>query len=179
MSTQFINLFDRIITDEGEVVGKYGLFLRHILAQKPFEGLTAVDDPDIRIYNQRTKKTPIPLWKDDGKVNGPPAETYDWTFPPEFQDLDVAALSRQLLHDRGYDEDVYVDRLNQELAEMEKRAMFPFIRCLIYITDRMRRKKAVWGVGRGSSCASLVLFILDINKVDPVKHDIPMEEFFK
>ena len=75
--------------------------------------------------------------------------------------------------------DEYVSRLSWELDQMEKRNMFPFVRCLLYVTDRFRDEGVVWGVGRGSSCASLVMFLLDINKVDPVKYGIPVEEFFK
>ena len=65
------------------------------------------------------------------------------------------------------------------ILEMEKRDMFPFVRCMLYVRDKFRQNNVVWGVGRGSSCACLIFYLLDINRVDPVKYDIPMEEFFK
>ena len=79
----------------------------------------------------------------------------------------------------GLTDEAYIERLSFELEEMKKRDMIPFIRCLVYVIDRFREKDVVWGIGRGSSCASLIMFVLGINRVDPVKYDIPKEEFFK
>jgi DNA polymerase III alpha subunit len=57
--------------------------------------------------------------------------------------------------------------------------MHQFVRCLLYVTHRFKEDGVLWGVGRGSSCASLIMYLLGINKVDPVKYNIPAEEFFK
>jgi DNA polymerase III alpha subunit len=34
-------------------------------------------------------------------------------------------------------------------------------------------------VGRGSSVASYVLFLIGVHKIDPIKYELPIEEFFK
>jgi DNA polymerase III alpha subunit len=48
-----------------------------------------------------------------------------------------------------------------------------------YIVDTLRANNVVWGVGRGSSVASYVLHIIGVHKIDPIKYNIPIEEFFK
>jgi len=73
---------------------------------------------------------------------------------------------------------VYLDRLMAEFAEIRSRNMEMIIRTLIYVEDTFRNNDIVWGVGRGSSCASLALFIIGVHKVDPIKYGIPMSEFF-
>jgi DNA polymerase III alpha subunit len=50
---------------------------------------------------------------------------------------------------------------------------------LIYIIDTMRKNNIVWGVGRGSSVASYILYLLGVHKVDSVKYNLHIEEFLK
>jgi len=39
--------------------------------------------------------------------------------------------------------------------------------------------KVVWGTGRGSSCASYILYLIGIHQVDSVKYDLDLGEFFR
>jgi len=66
-----------------------------------------------------------------------------------------------------------------ELTEFETRNLFPVLRILIYIIDTMRKHKLVWGVGRGSSVASYVLYLLGVHKVDSLKYNLDIKEFLK
>jgi len=43
----------------------------------------------------------------------------------------------------------------------------------------MRDNNIVWGVGRGSSVASFVLFLMGVHKINSLYYDIPIEEFLK
>jgi DNA polymerase III alpha subunit len=43
----------------------------------------------------------------------------------------------------------------------------------------MREHGVVWGVGRGSSVASYVLFLIGIHKIDSLYYDLPIDEFLK
>ena len=94
-------------------------------------------------------------------------------------DRALEALSRKINEGKLGDGYAYSTRTLDELGEMRSRGMFPFVRCLLYVTDQFHKEGVVWGVGRGSSCASLVMFLLRINRIDPVKYGIPAEEFFK
>ena len=53
------------------------------------------------------------------------------------------------------------------------------LRILIYIIETMRKHKLVWGVGRGSSVASYVLYLLGVHKVNSLKHNLDIKEFLK
>jgi DNA polymerase III alpha subunit len=69
-------------------------------------------------------------------------------------------------------------RLADELAEVKKRGMVEFFKTVIYILAVFREKGVVWGVGRGSSCASFILFILGLHSVDVIRYGVPADEFF-
>ena len=53
------------------------------------------------------------------------------------------------------------------------------LRYLIYLVDVMRENNVVWGVGRGSSVASYILYLIGIHKVDSVKHNLDYTEFLR
>jgi len=61
----------------------------------------------------------------------------------------------------------------------KERNLFPVLQLLIYIIDTMRKHKLVWGVGRGSSVSSYLLYILGIHKVDSYKYRLDITEFLK
>ncbi len=43
----------------------------------------------------------------------------------------------------------------------------------------MRDNEVIWGVGRGSSVASYVLYLIGIHKVDSMYYDLPINEFLR
>lgn len=186
MSTKLLDLEDRIITDEGEVVFKRDFLIKRVLTRKPYTDVLADDDEDFKIHNQRVGDSlpHIYIWNDNGEASGPSENTYEWTIPEEYQKLDIPLMVGEE-YMKKVDAGIikhstrYVDRIIHETTEMETRGMFPFVRCLLYARDKFRENGIVWGVGRGSSCACLILYLLDINRVDPIKYDIPPEEFFK
>jgi DNA polymerase III alpha subunit len=100
---------------------------------------------------------------------------FDYNIPEEYRNLDVL---KYLLEKMQPPKKEYADRLINEWKEIQKREMEPLIKTLIYIVDKFKESKTVWGVGRGSSCASLALFLIGLHKVDPIKFGIPMTEFF-
>ena len=179
MPTKIIDLEDRIITDQGQVVFKYDFFFKKAMSGEVFTNYQALPDPDIEAYNFRKNEDLIEIWVDDNEPIGPPDESFDWILPKKYLNLDLVDYSVQRLKERGLTSELYQERLAFELEEMGRRGMFPFIRCVLFVVDKFRENNVVWGVGRGSSCASLVLFVLGINRVDPVKYDIPVEEFIK
>jgi DNA polymerase III alpha subunit len=71
------------------------------------------------------------------------------------------------------------DRVSQELELYIKHGMYDVLHVMKYIVDTLRANNIVWGVGRGSSVASYVLFLIGVHKIDSIKYSIPIEEFFK
>lgn len=179
MSTKILDLEDKVVVDDGSVAFKYDFLLQKARNTTVFSDLLVLPHHDLRVYNMRNPEHALTIWEDDGESTGPPTDTFDWVIPKEYQDVDIVELSVSKLEALGLVSDEYTQRLEYELFEMDKRGMFQFIRCVYYVVEELRKNNIVWGVGRGSSCASLVLFVLGINRVDPVKYDIPVGEFIK
>ncbi len=106
-----------------------------------------------------------------------PKETIDindWFIPREYQDLDI---ENWVL---GQCKDVVAyRRAEQELTLYQQNNMIPVLKTMKYIVDTLRANNIVWGVGRGSSVASYVLHVIGVHKIDSIKYNIPIEEFFK
>ena len=71
------------------------------------------------------------------------------------------------------------DRVNLELELFIKNNMYDILHVMKYVVDTLRENQIVWGVGRGSSVASYVLYLIGVHKVDSIKYKLPIEEFFK
>jgi DNA polymerase III alpha subunit len=72
-----------------------------------------------------------------------------------------------------------IDRVTLELELYKQHNMMPVLTAMKYIVETLRQNKVVWGVGRGSSVASYVLYLIGVHKIDSIKYSIPIEEFFK
>lgn len=71
------------------------------------------------------------------------------------------------------------DRVSQELELFIQHGMLDLLFYLKYLIDTMRSNNIVWGVGRGSSVASYVLYLLGVHKVDSLKYGLDIREFLK
>lgn len=71
------------------------------------------------------------------------------------------------------------DRVTQELELFVKHGMVDLLYYMKYLIDTLRLNNIVWGVGRGSSVASYVLFLIGVHKVDSLKYNLDIGEFLK
>ena len=71
------------------------------------------------------------------------------------------------------------DRIWQELHEYKNRGMADLLRYMIYLVDFMRENNIVWGVGRGSSVASYVLYLIGVHKIDSIQFGLDWREFLR
>lgn len=71
------------------------------------------------------------------------------------------------------------DRVTKELELFIQHGMFDLLFYLKYLVDTMKENNIVWGVGRGSSVASYVLFLMGIHKIDSIKYNLDIHEFLK
>jgi len=104
-----------------------------------------------------------------------------WILPEKYKyfslDKRLVELTDLIEHDDLYEE--RIDRLSQEIFLFNELGLGEVLRALIYVVDRMKEVGAVWGVGRGSSCSSYLLYLLDLHCVDPVRYDIQITDFIK
>ena len=96
-----------------------------------------------------------------------------WFIPREYQEMDIETFVVQNSPKENY------DRVIQELQLFKQHDMIPVLKTMKYVVDTLRSNNVVWGVGRGSSVASYVLHIIGVHKIDSIKYNIPIEEFFK
>lgn len=75
--------------------------------------------------------------------------------------------------------DLCADRIELEISFFIEYGLTPFVLNLVNMIDRFKSDNVVWGVGRGSSCASYVLYLLEIHDIDAVKYHINFREFSK
>ncbi len=57
--------------------------------------------------------------------------------------------------------------------------MFDLLRYLVYLVDVMKQNQVIWGVGRGSSVASYVLYLLGVHRIDSMFYDLDVTEFLR
>ena len=104
-----------------------------------------------------------------------------WKIPKRYNEINLPGYLLKTLAAKFPDPEKripYAKRLNEELQEIEKRNLEQIVKALIFVVSKFNESGIVYGVGRGSSCASLVLFLIGVHKVDPIKFGIPMTEFF-
>lgn len=94
--------------------------------------------------------------------------------PAEYKNYDIAKYVLDLCQN-----DSELQRAGQELLLYQERDMFDLLRYLKYLVDTMRKHGIVWGVGRGSSVASFVLFLLGVHKINSLYYDLDINEFLK
>jgi DNA polymerase III alpha subunit len=75
--------------------------------------------------------------------------------------------------------DVERNRVLEELELFAKNDMIELLCYLRYLVDTMKENNIVWGVGRGSSVASYCLYLLNVHRIDSIKYELDIREFFK
>jgi DNA polymerase III alpha subunit len=98
----------------------------------------------------------------------------NWLMPEKYKTMDIAQYI--LNQCQGEAE---LQRAGEELLLFQERDMFVLLRYLKYLVDTMRENNIVWGVGRGSSVASFVLFLLGIHRINSLYYDLSIDEFLK
>lgn len=175
-------MIDEVTTDQyGRVI-----YNRHDLYELLYEGLDVSNIQEVEWHEDFEKfndalslnhlSTPQmePLRKYNLDVSEFDAERQsDWFIPDEYMQMDIYSYIRNKtpLERR--------DRVDTELELYNKYNLLDVLKVCVYLVDKMRENKVVWGVGRGSSVASYVLYVIGIHKVDSVKYGLDIKEFLK
>jgi DNA polymerase III alpha subunit len=98
----------------------------------------------------------------------------EWLMPDEYKNFNII----EFVLDQTTNETEY-QRAVEELVEYENRNMFDLLRWLKYVVDTCRSNNIIWGVGRGSSVASYVLYLLGVHRIDSIKYNLDWQEFLR
>lgn len=157
-------------------------YLRELLLQgKNIGHLNVLQDDDIILYETFQSS----LLKQKTVFLDPPEETLtfnefheqradEWIFPEEYQKIDVL----QFLLDKC-NTDTQKDRVYEEYKMYEERELIMLLRLFIYLVDYMRKNKKIWGVGRGSSVSSYILFLIGVHRVDSLRYGFDIKDYLK
>lgn len=98
----------------------------------------------------------------------------DWFMPDEYKQMDIA----KWVLDQCKNQD-QLQRCGAELLEFQRRNMMDLLRWLKYFVDFCRNNDILWGVGRGSSVSSFVLYLIGVHKIDPIKYNLDWQDFLR
>lgn len=97
-----------------------------------------------------------------------------WYMPDEYKAMDIAAYVLGLCKT-----DAELQRCGEELLLFQERNLFDLLRYLKYLVDVMTENRLIWGVGRGSSVASYVLYKLGVHRIDSMYYELDPTEFLR
>jgi hypothetical protein len=98
----------------------------------------------------------------------------NWHMPQTYKDLDIAEYILSLCTS-----DPELQRCGAELLLYQERNLFDLLRYLKYLVDVMIEHRIIWGVGRGSSVASFVLYKLGVHRIDSMYYNLDISEFLR
>ena len=97
-----------------------------------------------------------------------------WYMPDEYKAMDIAAHVLSLCNTEAE-----LQRCGEELLLFQERNLFDLLRYLKYLVDVMTENQLIWGVGRGSSVASYVLYKLGVHRIDSMYYELDPTEFLR
>jgi DNA polymerase III alpha subunit len=172
-----IDLGNRLIDEDGTVL------LRQLAAVEVLYSGRSIDDAlfdaadeDAKYYNDSIRLLDLDMPRlRTSRATGETKDWYmHWNTPEPYASIDVLEFCCSRC-----DNDLYLERACEEYKLFEARNMIPVLRHLIYMVDDLRERNIVWGVGRGSSVSSLILYLIGINRIDPLKFGLDVGEFLK
>jgi DNA polymerase III alpha subunit len=98
----------------------------------------------------------------------------NWLMPNEYKTLDIEQHVLNLCQNA-----IEVERVKLELALFKDRELIPLLQYLKYLMDTITQNNVILGIGRGSSCASYILFLLGVHKIDSIKYNLNIHEFLR
>ena len=102
------------------------------------------------------------------------ANQHNWLMPEEYKQIDIAQHVIDCCKT-----DAEIQRAGEELLMFQQRNLFNLLKYLKYLVDTMKTNNIIWGVGRGSSVASYVLYLLGVHRVDSMYYDLDPNEFLR
>ena len=110
----------------------------------------------------------------------------EWFMPDKYKTLNVLNWLQANLMEKLQDPDdnnilttKEWARVSEEYEQYRLRGMIDLLRYMVYLVDFMRENDIVWGVGRGSSVASYVLYLIGVHRIDSIKYDLDWREFLR
>lgn len=156
--------------------------LSDLLYDNPELDISNISVIDPEIYNNAVKQFYLdyPKLKAYQPITNISIEEFDqtnqanWFMPKQYQDLDISTYVLNLCKT-----DRERERVKIELDLFQKYKFEQVLRYLLYLVDSLKRNQIVWGIGRGSSVASYVLYLIGVHKINSLEFNLDIHEFLK
>jgi len=102
-------------------------------------------------------------------------EDITWNMPDQYRSLNIKT---HIANNHSLNAEQWA-RVQLELDDFEQRNLTDLLRFLVYFMDTLRTNNVVYGVGRGSSIASYVLYLIKVHRIDSFKYNLDIKEFLK
>lgn len=174
-----IQLSDRQIDEAGTVIFPSESLYSLLLKGYDIRDFKVLDDSDVerhnkvcRLFDQEDLR--LSLYEPDTANAVEKLEKFrnNWLIPETYKTIDV----REWLFQRCQRADE-IERVTEEMEIFERYELLDMLRSLIYLVDVFTKNDVVWGVGRGSSVASYVLFLIRIHSIDSIRYGLDFSEF--
>lgn len=184
--TTVLTKYNEIVVDENAIIE---MFLQDLVPTS----VTMTDTKSVEIYNHFCELFLLQNTHIDAEPAANCADKYsyknvcNWWMPNEYKEINLYnhlsdCLEKHLkCHadgDRMYGTDEW-KRVCEEMDLYSDRGLLPLLKFLVYMVDTMREHGIVWGVGRGSSVASYVLYLIGVHRIDSVKYNLNFKEFLR
>lgn len=90
----------------------------------------------------------------------------------ELSNLAFAGLEEKRLTDNWLGNDIYEQRLMEELEVIKNKKFAPYFLVVSNMINWAKKEGIMVGPGRGSSAGSLLCYTLGITEIDPIEHDL-------
>ncbi len=97
-----------------------------------------------------------------------------WLMPDHYFSIDLNSI---LLSRCATDEERA--RVDYELGLYQKYGLTTLLKFMFYFVDVFQENNVIWGVGRGSSVSSYILFLIGVHKVDSIKYKLDIKDFLR
>ena len=139
-------------------------------------------DESVNIENAIQLLENFPTWiphtfvegKEQSVVDWDHANQQNWKMPQEYKDMDIASYILGLCSNEAE-----LQRCGEELLLYQERDLFELLKYLKYLVDIMKANNVIWGVGRGSSVASFILYKMGVHRLDCIFYKLNINEFLR
>ena len=170
------NLGNRLIDDDGNVV-YFTTSLMEMLyrGEIPSEILYPENDPDVTAFNKFSYENFDDIYYSLPKrIKSHEERKNFWFYPNKYDKINLLDYFGAKCKTRQE-----VERVVLELQMYQEKGFEKFLRFCIFLSEKIAENGWVIGVGRGSSCASYLLYLLKIHLVDSIKYGLDIKEFLK
>jgi DNA polymerase III alpha subunit len=146
--------FDNILFDDSEDLKKFNSSIKENFESFPKLNVCQEATKDVEVFDKENQT--------------------QWFMPEEYKNFDIETWVAEQCNTN-----IKMERAQEELVLFRQHNMITLLKYLKYLVDTMREHNIVWGVGRGSSVASYVLYLIGVHKVDSIKYQLDINEFLK